>query len=54
MRYGIPAYRLPGDVLDREIKGILDLGVEVQTGQRLMKDFSVESLEEQVVRSNPS
>ncbi len=47
LRYGIPAYRLPGDVLDREIKGILDLGVEVRTGKRFMKDFSVESLKEQ-------
>jgi NADPH-dependent glutamate synthase beta subunit-like oxidoreductase len=27
MRYGIPAYRLPRDVLDAEIKRILDLGV---------------------------
>jgi len=30
MRYGIPAYRLPRDVLDAEIERILDLGVEVR------------------------
>jgi heterodisulfide reductase subunit A-like polyferredoxin len=30
LRYGIPAYRLPDDVLDREIKYIADLGVEMR------------------------
>ena len=30
MRYGIPAYRLPRDVLDAEIQRILDMGVELQ------------------------
>ncbi len=32
MRTGIPAYRLPRDVLDREIKFIVDHGIEVKTG----------------------
>ncbi|MDE3065871.1 MAG: NAD(P)-binding protein [Acidobacteriota bacterium] len=31
MRYGIPAYRLPRDVLDAEISRVLALGVEVLT-----------------------
>ena len=30
MRYGIPAYRLPRDVLDAEINRIVDLGMDVQ------------------------
>ncbi len=30
MRFGIPAYRLPRDVLDGEVKRILDLGVELK------------------------
>ncbi|MBI4643070.1 MAG: FAD-dependent oxidoreductase [Deltaproteobacteria bacterium] len=30
MRYGIPAYRLPKDVLDREIEAILKLGVDLE------------------------
>ncbi|HUZ41782.1 MAG TPA: NAD(P)-binding protein [Acidimicrobiales bacterium] len=30
MRYGIPAYRLPRDILDSEIERIVDLGVEVR------------------------
>jgi len=33
MRYGIPAYRLPREVLDAEIARILDLGVELRSGQ---------------------
>ena len=35
LRYGIPDYRLPEDVLDREIQYILDLGVEARTGERV-------------------
>ena len=31
LRYGIPSYRLPNDVLDKEIQYILDLGVEART-----------------------
>lgn len=32
MRYGIPAYRLPRDVLDAEITRIADLGVQFEQG----------------------
>ena len=35
LRYGIPAYRLPKDVLDREIQAIVNLGVEVKTNTRI-------------------
>ena len=35
MRYGIPRYRLPRDVLDAEIARIVDLGVSVETGARV-------------------
>ncbi len=35
LRTGIPPYRLPPDVLDREIARILALGVEVETGFRV-------------------
>jgi len=44
LRYGIPAYRLPKDVLDDEIEMILELGVELLTNQRLGRDFTLESL----------
>ena len=35
MRYGIPEYRLPGEVLDREIEDIEDTGVVIKTGTRI-------------------
>jgi len=35
MRYGIPAYRLPRDVLDAEIARIAALGVRIQQGHRV-------------------
>ncbi len=30
MRYGIPSYRLPGEVLKREIEAILKMGIEIE------------------------
>jgi homotetrameric NADPH-dependent glutamate synthase len=45
LRYGIPEYRLPKEVLEWEIGGILNLGIEHRTGVKLGVDFSLESLE---------
>jgi formate dehydrogenase major subunit len=47
LRYGIPEYRLPRKELDDEIQGILDLGVKIETGKILGKDFTLESLRNQ-------
>jgi NADPH-dependent glutamate synthase beta subunit-like oxidoreductase len=33
MRFGIPKYRLPRDVLEAEVRRILDLGVELELGR---------------------
>src|SRR5699024_6161916 len=33
-RYGIPAYRLPDEVLDREIKTILEAGIDLMTNTK--------------------
>lgn len=44
LRYGIPEYRLPKKVLDWEIQGIIDLGVEVHLNTRLGPDISISSL----------
>lgn len=44
MRYGIPEYRLPRSVLDREIELALAPGTEVLTGRRLGADLKWESL----------
>ncbi len=45
MRYGIPGYRTPRDVLDGEIKRILDMGVEVRTGVKIGVDVTLDQLE---------
>ena len=47
MRLGIPAYRLPRDLLDREIQATLDLGVELRLNTRLGPDLSLADLREQ-------
>ena len=44
MRYGIPDYRLPEEVLDREINQILRLGIELKTERELGKDFNLDQL----------
>ncbi len=44
LKYGIPDYRLPREVLDREIQTILDHGIKVQTGVRLGEDFHLDEL----------
>jgi 2-oxoacid:acceptor oxidoreductase delta subunit (pyruvate/2-ketoisovalerate family) len=35
MRFGIPKYRLPRDVLDAEVQRILDMGVELHLGSKV-------------------
>jgi 2-oxoacid:acceptor oxidoreductase delta subunit (pyruvate/2-ketoisovalerate family) len=35
MRFGIPKYRLPRDVLDAEVQRILDLGVELELNRKI-------------------
>ncbi len=44
LRYGIPQYRLPKEVLDKEVKTITDLGIEVRYGQRLGDQITLEGL----------
>ena len=44
LRYGIPAYRLPREVLDYEINRILSLGIELKTGVRIGKDLTLDGL----------
>jgi len=44
LRYGVPDYRLPQQVLDAEIQKILDLGVELKLNTRVGKDISLEAL----------
>jgi NADPH-dependent glutamate synthase beta subunit-like oxidoreductase/ferredoxin len=44
MRYGIPEYRLPRDILDLEIKDILDTGIAFKPNRILGKDISLDQL----------
>jgi len=43
----IPAYRLPREELDREIKMIEQMGATIKTNSRLGRDFTLSSLREQ-------
>jgi heterodisulfide reductase subunit A-like polyferredoxin len=44
MAVGIPAYRLPRDILNIEIEVVRRLGVEIRTGVTFGKDVTLESL----------
>jgi len=44
LRVGIPDYRLPPDVLDGEIRRIVDMGVEILTDHRVGVDVSFQKL----------
>ena len=44
LRYGIPAYRLPREVLDSEIQKIVDMGVELKTECSIGNDMSLDDL----------
>ncbi len=46
-RYGIPEYRLPDDVMDWEIEGILNLGIDVHYNTHLGEDFTIDSLRDE-------
>ncbi|MBQ8144259.1 MAG: FAD-dependent oxidoreductase [Butyricicoccus sp.] len=45
LRYGIPDYRLPPEMLDRDIDCILSTGITVHTGVTVGKDIPFEQLE---------
>ncbi len=45
MRYGIPGYRTPRDVLDGEVQRIIDMGVELRLGVRIGRDVTVEDIQ---------
>jgi len=44
LRYGIPQYRLPKEVLDKEIAEIASLGVEMKNNIRIGKDISFDEI----------
>ncbi|MCU7804403.1 MAG: FAD-dependent oxidoreductase [Candidatus Thiodiazotropha sp. (ex Lucinoma borealis)] len=44
-RYGIPEYRLPYEMLDRDIDVITSLGVKIETNTRVGSDISMDQLQ---------
>ena len=48
MRYGIPGYRTPRDVLNHECQRIVDMGgIELRMNTRIGKDISIEEIEKE-------
>ena len=47
LRYGIPAYRLPREVLDEEIRSILSVGIEVHTDVNIGEEITFDELKSQ-------
>jgi formate dehydrogenase major subunit len=46
LRYGIPEYRLPNDILDKEVKNITDLGVNIFYNKKLGENISYKEIQE--------
>jgi len=46
LRIGIPKYRMPREIIDREIKHITDLGVELSCSCRIGNDITLAQLQE--------
>ena len=46
LRFGIPAYRLPREVIDQEVKLITDMGVKIVYGVRVGMNISLDRLKE--------
>jgi len=44
MLWGIPRYRLPEDIIAKEIQNIVDLGVELKLNTRIGKDISFDDI----------
>ncbi len=44
LRWGIPQYRLPEDIIDKEVEGVTKLGVDIHLNKALGRDFSLDGL----------
>ncbi|HZX97108.1 MAG TPA: NADPH-dependent glutamate synthase [Myxococcales bacterium] len=47
LRYGIPSFRLPRDIIDREVRRLVDLGVRIETNKVIGKTFTIRQLLEE-------
>ena len=46
LRYGIPEYRLPNDILDKEVAAVTELGAKIHYKQNLGENLSYKELQE--------
>ena len=44
MRYGIPEYRMPRQILEKDLRRIVELGVKIKTNASVGDSFSIEQL----------
>ena len=44
LRYGIPSFRLPREIIDREVQYLKDIGVKIETNKVIGKTFTVPQL----------
>jgi len=44
MRYGIPYYRLPKEILEKEVNQVLSVGITLETKKKLGRDFDLPQL----------
>ena len=44
LQYGIPAFRLPRDIIDREVQRLIDSGVKIETNKVVGKTFTIPQL----------
>ncbi len=47
LQYGIPPFRLPREIIDREVKQLVDQGVKIETNKVIGKTFTVSQLIEE-------
>ncbi|MBQ9058713.1 MAG: FAD-dependent oxidoreductase, partial [Atopobiaceae bacterium] len=50
MAYGIPAYKLPRDIINAEIDVLREIGVEIRCGVEVGKDITIEQLRQEGYR----
>ena len=44
LQYGIPSFRLPRTIIDREVRGLRDLGIRFETNKIVGKTFTIDQL----------
>ena len=44
LRYGIPSFRLPREIIDREVAGLAEMGVKFETDKVVGRTFTVQEL----------